>query len=548
MAKSEAVGVGTGDGPPPSPHPAVDGLSDLEGATLPPWRFWLLSVGVCLGLFLSMIDSSIVATSLYTIGAELHASESVNWVALAYTLAYLGCAVTFARLSDVIGRRNTFVTAYVVFFAFSLACGFAQNLGQLITFRALQGIGGSGLYSLSMIILPELCPAQLRQFIGSIIGLVIAGSGVLGPVLGGILTQYGSWRWVFWINGPIGFVSLVIFLTTWPKAEHLPNIDRRSWKDFDYLGSLLVVGASVLVVFAFQNAGEAGETVWGQAIFIGPLVGGAVGWVALIAWELAVEQRFCQSISPAFPISLFRNRAYAAGAASTLFLGYPYLLLIYSFPLREQVVSGKSALTAGLMLLPMLGTSALGSAISGKINTGKNLLCETLVAGACLMALGCGLLATVSGTGADARALGFLTFAGLGFGLSTAAATILVTVEAPIGDHAPAQGILAQLRVLGGSLGISTSTVLVNAESMRRLQGVVTINGRVGHSEAVHTAYSEAFRKGMLAAAAVSTMGVVLAVAGYRSPRPGLRREQRSLTKATNETSRAMIQEIHDQV
>lgn len=99
---------------------------------------------VCLGLFLSMVDSSIVATSLYTIGAEFQSVDSVNWVALAYTLAYLGCAVTFARLSDVIGRRNAFVTAYVVFFAFSLACGFSRDLPQLIAFRALQGIGGSG--------------------------------------------------------------------------------------------------------------------------------------------------------------------------------------------------------------------------------------------------------------------------------------------------------------------------------------------------------------------------------------------------------------------
>lgn len=102
---------------------------------------------VCLGLFLSMIDSTIVATSLYTIGAEFHTVDSVNWVALAYTLAYLGCAVTFASFSDIIGRRNAFIVAYAIFFSFSLACGFARDLPQLIAFRAFQGIGGSGLPS-----------------------------------------------------------------------------------------------------------------------------------------------------------------------------------------------------------------------------------------------------------------------------------------------------------------------------------------------------------------------------------------------------------------
>ncbi|PHH85924.1 hypothetical protein CDD83_10985 [Cordyceps sp. RAO-2017] len=510
-------------------QPGVNSLSNLAviDPVIPPWRFWLLSVGVCLGLFLSLIDSSIVATSLYTIGADLGTVDSVNWVALAYTLAYLGCAVTFASFSDVVGRRNAFVIAYVIFFAFSLACGFARDLPQLIAFRALQGIGGSGLYSLSMVILPELCPVELRQYIGSVIGLVITGSGVLGPVLGGILAQYGSWRWVFWINGPVGFLSLSIFVVTWPKADRLPVFRKRSWRDFDYIGSLLVIAASVLVVYAFQNAGEAPRVVWGEAIFIVPLVVGVLGWAALIAWEYMASVRFGNQFSPVFPIRLFRNRAYTAGAMSTLFLGYPYLLLIYSFPLRAQVVSGKSALIAGIMLLPMLGSSALGSAISGRINAQKNFLWETLLVGACFMTLGVGLSTTISEADDDPRALGFLTFSGLGFGLSTAAATILVTVEAPLQDQAPAQGILAQLRVLGGSLGISTSTIFVHAETRKHLSGILTeresvMLGRDGNAlsrqkwEAIHVAYSEAFRKGMISAAVVSGIAIFLTLSGYR--------------------------------
>ena len=237
------------------------------------------------------------------------------------------------------------------------------------------------------------------------------------------------------VSGPIGFVSLSIFVLAWPKAEQSTPAHRCSWKQFDYVGSALVITASVLVVFAFQNAGESSASVWGSAVFIAPLVAGAMGWAALVAWEYMAEIRFNGHFSAAFPISLFRNRAYAAGAASTLFLGYPYLLLIYSFPLRAQVVSGKSALIAGIMLLPMLGASALGSAVSGKLNSKRNLLCETLAVGACLMTLGCGLLTTVFDAGDDAKALGFLTFAGLGFGLSVAAATMLVTTEAPIRDH-----------------------------------------------------------------------------------------------------------------
>lgn len=172
-----------------------------------------------LGLFLAMLDTSIVATSLYTIAAEFNELGAINWVALAYTLTYLSFAVLFARVSDVIGRKAAFLVAFAIFIAFSIGCGFAQTLNQLIICRALQGLGGSGkyspleasmyvplltslpgLYSVAMIIFPELTPVAKKKYIAGIVGIVIATAGVLGPVLGGLLTQYRSWRWIFWIK------------------------------------------------------------------------------------------------------------------------------------------------------------------------------------------------------------------------------------------------------------------------------------------------------------------------------------------------------------
>lgn len=155
---------------------------------------------LCLGLCLSMIDTSIVATSLYTIGEEFDDVERINWVALAYTLAFLGSAVFFSRITDVVGRRNAFVAAFVIFFSFSLGCGFSQNMNALIACRALQGIGGSGLFLVTMIIFPEMCPPKSRIYIAPLIGAVVSTSGVLGPILGGLFTAYTTWRWVFWIK------------------------------------------------------------------------------------------------------------------------------------------------------------------------------------------------------------------------------------------------------------------------------------------------------------------------------------------------------------
>ena len=155
---------------------------------------------ICFGLFLSLVDTSIVATALFSIGGELHSLTNVTWVALAYTLSYVGCTVIFASIGDVIGRRNAFVSAFIIFIGFSLGCGFSQSLNQLIACRALQGIGGSGLYSLTLIIMTEVSPPKRRAWIGSLIGAVIAMAGVLGPVLGGLITYYTTWRWVFWIK------------------------------------------------------------------------------------------------------------------------------------------------------------------------------------------------------------------------------------------------------------------------------------------------------------------------------------------------------------
>lgn len=131
---------------------------------------------------------------------DLNTLQSINWIALAYTLSYLSCAVLFARLGDIVGRRNAFIAAFSIFFAFSIGCGFSQTINQLIACRTLQGVGGSGLYSLTFVILLEICPPKLAQAIGAIAGAVVAMAGVLGPVLGGLFTRYTTWRWIFWIK------------------------------------------------------------------------------------------------------------------------------------------------------------------------------------------------------------------------------------------------------------------------------------------------------------------------------------------------------------
>ncbi|CAK7227075.1 hypothetical protein SCUCBS95973_006418 [Sporothrix curviconia] len=500
--------------------------NDFPISNLAPWRFWTLSLGVGLGLFLAMLDSSIVATSLLTIGRELGSIGLINWVALAYTLAYLSCAVIFARIADIVGRRNAYLAAFVIFFSFSIGCGFAKTLHQLIALRALQGIGGSGLYSLSMIIWPEVSPIHMKRHVASLAGVVIGMAGVLGPILGGLLTNYTSWRWIFWINGPIGFFSMAVFALTWPNEKYLPTIQRHPWSSLDIVGSVLLIAAAALVTFAFQNAGVNPDQ-WNQSIFLAPLLTGIFCWVALFTWQAIVEKHWTH-IMPAFPLKLLRNHVYASATLTTLFLGFPFFAVIFTFPLRLQIVNGESGLMAGVMLLPLLAGVSFGSAITGFINMKQNRLFETLVVAGALMVIGCGLETTLSDSATlEAKALGFLPFIGLGLGLGAAATTILASTEAPPGDHAASQGVIAQARVLGGSIGIAASSAILARQEMSKLGTVITTDvpaDLTGNSPAailVRQVFTQAFTENMRICAIASAASMILACGTYtRGRRP----------------------------
>ncbi|KAI1652686.1 major facilitator superfamily transporter [Daldinia decipiens] len=487
---------------------------------LPLLRFWLFSIGLLVGLLLSFLDTSIVATSIFAIATEFGDLASINWVALAYSLVYLGCASLLARVSDIIGRRNAFIASYLIFIAFSIACGFAHNLVQLIACRALQGLGGSGLYSITMIILPEVAPGRIKRFIGGLVGIVITMSSVLGPVLGGVLTEYTTWRWVFWINGPIGVVSVLLFYFTWPAPQYLPNSGRRSWRELDYIGSMLLIAAAVLVVLPFQNAAMM-EDQWSKPVFIAPLIIGVISWLGLFAWSVFIDRQLGDVIDAALPMRLLRDRVYAAAVLNTLFLGFPYMLIVYAFPIRLQVVNDKSALLAGVMLLPMLGSSAVGSLVAGALNGKKDRIFETLFVATSLVILGCGLLSTLSNSSElEQKALGFLVFVGLGFGMVVSTATMVATFHSSVRDHAPAQGLMAQVRVLGGSIGIAASSAILGVK-LQELSGpdqpgeVPLLESgsksqQQAQLEATMLAYAGAFKEDMRVCTIIGAVAILL--------------------------------------
>lgn len=313
---------------------------------------------------------------------------------------------------------------------------------------------------------------------------------------------------------------MAVFALTWPNEKYLPVIERHPWSSLDIVGSVLLIGAAALVTFAFQNAGVNPDQ-WNQAIFLAPLITGIFCWAALFTWQAIVEKRWTH-IMPAFPLKLLRNHVYASAALTTLFLGFPFFAVIFTFPLRLQIVNGKSGLMAGVMLLPLLAGVSFGSALTGFLNLKHNRLFETLVVAGGLMIIGCALETTLSDSATlEAKALGFLPFIGLGLGLGASATTILAATEAPPGDHAASQGIIAQARVLGGSIGIAASSAILARQEMAKLSTVITTDvpaDLTGDSPAavlVRQVFTEAFTENMRICAIISAAAMVIACGTY---------------------------------
>ncbi|CAN9108701.1 unnamed protein product [Alternaria alternata] len=483
------------------------------------WKLVSLYSSICIGLFLSFLDTSIIATAIYTIGVEFHSLSKANWIALSYTLAYVGCTAIFASLSDVVGRRNAYVAAFVIFLAFSLGCGFAQNLDQLIAMRALQGVGGSGLYSVGFVVLTETASPRMSRMIGALAGAIIAISGILGPVLGGVITNYTTWRWIFWLNAPVGIIPLILFITVWPDKTQIRGFQRRGFKQIDILGFLLLIASSVPFVIAFQQAGIhvlLDSSIWKSALFVAPLVVGVLCFVALFAWEWFVARRWPDTIGALFPMRLAKNRVYMSAVTATMLTGFSLFL--------HRIFAANAV--PGIALLPMLGASAVGTTIAGAASSKKNNTFAINVIGAALMLVGTASLSTLDNTAApQARAYGLQVFLGFGFGLTVSNSTLLAILEAELRDRSVAQGVMAQVRVLGGSIGIAASTAILGVKQRQQLLDPMVVSAAQLESLAgsirtlspekvlaIRQAYTDAFNETLVVCSVVSGVALLARV------------------------------------
>jgi EmrB/QacA subfamily drug resistance transporter len=311
--------------------------------------------GVLVALFLGALDQTIVATAMPRILQELNGLALYTWVVTAYLLASTSMIPIWGKISDLYGRKVVVLAAVLLFLAGSALSGQARSMTELIVFRAIQGLGSAGIFSTAFTVIADLfTPAERGRYQG-LFGAVFGTSSVLGPWLGGLLTDHLSWRWVFYVNIPVGLIALAFIILQMPALK--PKLERKV--TIDWWGSLLLLVSVVPLLLALTLGGQ--EYPWGSAPVIGLFGLAAAGAAAFIL----VEKR---SAEPIIPFDLFQNRTYVLGNAGGLLIaGVAFFGAIIFLPIYMVIVVGVSASAAGLTLIPMTLAQVASSFVSGQV-------------------------------------------------------------------------------------------------------------------------------------------------------------------------------------
>ncbi|MEV6291122.1 MDR family MFS transporter [Streptomyces sp. NPDC051896] len=401
----------------------------------------LVSIGaLLLGLLLAALDQTIVSTALPTIVSDLGGLEHLSWVVTAYLLASTAATPLWGKLGDQYGRKRLFQTAIVIFLVGSALCGMARNMGELIGFRALQGLGGGGLMVLSMAIVGDIVPPRERGRYQGLFGAVFGATSVLGPLLGGLFTQHLSWRWVFYVNLPVGVVALAVIAT----ALRIPR--RSAHHVIDYLGTLLIASVTTCLVLVASLGGI--TWAWGSAQIIGLAVLGVLLAVAFVA----VERRAAE---PVLPPKLFGIRTFTLAAVISFIVGFAMFGAMTYLPTFLQVVHGISPTLSGVHMLPMVVGLLLSSTISGQIVSRTGRWKVFPVTGTAVTTIGLLLLHRLDEHSPTAEMSACFFVFGLGLGLVMQVLVLIVQNAVSYEDLGVATSGATFFRSIGASFGVA---------------------------------------------------------------------------------------------
>ncbi|KAF9910491.1 hypothetical protein EC991_006308 [Linnemannia zychae] len=419
----------------------------------------LLFVGLAMATFLASLDGTIIATALPKIASDFKAQSQMSWVATAYLLTYNAFQPLYGKFSDIFGRKIMILFACVTFMVGSAGAGGAQTMTMLIVFRAIQGLGGSGLLSIVLIIISDIFALEERAKYQSVIWSVFGVSSVVGPLLGGVFVEQATWRWCFLINLPLGLVtigSVLLFL-------HLP-FERQNLKEqlgrIDYYGTILVIAAVICLLLPITWGGV--DYAWNSPVII-VLFCVAAALIGLLMW---VESKAIEAI---IPPRLFLNPTVAILFGVNFLTGMGFLGVIFYCPIYFQVVLGSSATSSGLKLLPMVLGLVFSSIASGALMSVVGDYRIFIWLGTTMMSIGVGLCMLFDANSGMGQQIGFLLIVGLGIGLILQTCMLAAQAAVEKEDMAVVTALCGFMNSIGGGIGIAMCSALFNNHLKKQL-------------------------------------------------------------------------------
>ncbi|MGW2331164.1 MDR family MFS transporter [Streptomyces sp. NPDC001700] len=426
------------------PAPGTEGKQGKEPKT---HSTSVVILALMIAMLLAMLDNMIVGTAMPTIVGELGGLEHLSWVVTAYTLATAASTPIWGKLGDMYGRKGIFLTSIALFLAGSALSGMAQTMGQLIGFRAVQGLGAGGLMVGVMAIIGDLVPPRERGRYQGMMAGVMAVAMIGGPLVGGTITDHLGWRWIFYINIPLGAIALFAI----SAVLHLPK--KRFEGRIDYTGAaLLTVGITALVLLTTWGGNE---YAWGSVEIIGL---GVVGVLALAAF-LFVEKRVAE---PVLPLHIFRIGNFSLVTIIGFLTGFVMFGSMTFLPLFQQTVQGASATNSGLLLLPMLLSMMAVSLVAGRVTTQTGKYKIFPILGGFLITAGMFLLAQMDTETTRTTSGIYMAVLGAGMGFLMQTTMLIAQNSVEMKDMGVGSSSATLFRTLGGSFGVAILGVLFN--------------------------------------------------------------------------------------